>query len=102
MQHDESNSEVPKAFAGEKSTRHSIEQHSTSARMYKLATAGDQPPTNRSYWVVPDQFLAGSYPGELDEQAHEEHLQKLWRCGICTIVNLMEPTAHSLSSILGR
>lgn len=60
--------------------------------MYKLASIADTPPTNRSYWVIPGLLLAGSYPGESEAKSHEVRLQKLWASGICTIVNLMEPT----------
>ncbi len=65
--------------------------------MYKLANVSDMPPTNRAYWVIPGLFLAGSYPGESDAQLHEMRLQKLWKSGICTIVNLMEPTEKNNS-----
>jgi hypothetical protein len=47
-------------------------------------------PFGRSYWVVPDKFLAGAYPGSKD---HDEALPKitaLVECGIRFVVNLME------------
>jgi len=54
-------------------------------------------PFDRSYWVVPDKFLAGAYPGSKD---HEEALPKitaLVECGIRFVVNLMEEDERNFS-----
>lgn len=49
-----------------------------------------QKPFDRSYWVVPDIFLAGAYPGSKNRQEAEQKLRGLVNCGIRRIVNLME------------
>ncbi len=46
-------------------------------------------PFERSYWVVPGQFLAGFYPGDLDRAVAESKLTSLLGCGIRCLVNLM-------------
>ena len=54
-------------------------------------------PFDRSYWVVPDKFLAGAYPGSKD---HDEALPKitaLVKCGIRYVVSLMEEDERSFS-----
>jgi hypothetical protein len=54
-------------------------------------------PFGRSYWVVPDKFLAGAYPGSKD---HDEALPKitaLVECGIWFVVNLMEKEEKNFS-----
>lgn len=47
-------------------------------------------PFPRSYWVVPDTFLAGFYPGDRNRRAMEQKVSALLECGIRHIVNLME------------
>jgi hypothetical protein len=47
-------------------------------------------PFPRSYWVVPDTFLAGFYPGDRNRRAMEQKLSALLECGIRHFVNLME------------
>ncbi len=59
--------------------------------MLSLANSKDLPPTERSYWVVPNRLLAGSYPGGMDQVSHEKRLEKLFHIGVRAIVNLMEP-----------
>lgn len=48
-------------------------------------------PFPRSYWVLPGQFLAGCYPGSLDEEEAGQKLKGLLDCGIRHVINLMEP-----------
>jgi hypothetical protein len=55
------------------------------------------PPTTRCYWVRPDTFLAGAYPGSADPKAHEARLAQLWGAGIRTFVSLMEEHERSPS-----
>lgn len=55
-----------------------------------LATANDDPPTGRSYWVVPGWLLAGAYPSNPDVgPKRSERLDALWKAGIRTFVNLV-------------
>ncbi|MCC7438961.1 MAG: dual specificity protein phosphatase family protein [Armatimonadetes bacterium] len=49
-----------------------------------------QRPFPRSYWVVPELFLAGFFPGASSPAETEEHGRALLRCGIRQIINLME------------
>jgi len=42
------------------------------------------------YWVIPEQLLAGSYPGNHKPSAMEDKLGALLKAGIGSIVNLME------------
>jgi protein tyrosine phosphatase len=49
-----------------------------------------QKPFDRSYWVVPNYFLAGAYPGSKDIQEALEKVSGLVNCGIRRIINLME------------
>jgi hypothetical protein len=56
----------------------------------QLANANDAPPTNRCYWVVPDKFLAGAYPGSAKPDEHRNRIEALWNSGVRTFVNLVE------------
>jgi hypothetical protein len=48
------------------------------------------PPFN-SYWVVPDQFMAGEYPGnDYDQGQSERRLDALIEAGITTFIDLTE------------
>lgn len=49
-----------------------------------------QKPFDRSYWVVPNKLLAGSYPGSKDSEEAREKISALVNCGIRRIINLME------------
>jgi protein-tyrosine phosphatase len=44
-----------------------------------------------SYWVIQDQFLAGAYPGALDEESAIHRIQSLIHAGINTIIDLTRP-----------
>lgn len=57
---------------------------------YSLATGTEPTPTHRNYWVVPERFLAGSYPGQPNELEHRSRLEKLWQAGARSFLNLME------------
>lgn len=50
----------------------------------------DGRPYGRSYWVIPNLFLAGYYPGEKDDEAALVKLETLLSTGVRTIINLME------------
>ncbi|MEI7451372.1 MAG: dual specificity protein phosphatase family protein [Desulfomonile sp.] len=54
-------------------------------------------PFARSYWVVPNKFLAGYYPGSKHAEEASQRHQGLLNCGIRYVVNLMEEheTDHS-------
>ena len=43
-----------------------------------------------SYWILPHRFLAGEYPGSLDEKKTLNKLEALARAGIRRIVDLTE------------
>jgi protein tyrosine phosphatase len=49
-----------------------------------------QKPFDRCYWVVPNKFLAGEYPGSKDSREALEKVSRLVNCGIRRIINLME------------
>lgn len=49
-----------------------------------------QPPFDNSYWIIDRKFLAGHYPGSLDEAEADKKLQGLVACGIRFVINLME------------
>ena len=44
-----------------------------------------------SYWVIPDRFLAGAFPGDVDEEKARHKLQSLIHAGIDTIIDLTQP-----------
>ncbi len=48
-------------------------------------------PFPRSYWVVPDRFLAGAYPGSAIQGEAERRVESLAKCGITLSVSLMFP-----------
>ncbi len=52
-------------------------------------------PFPRSYWVVPEKFLAGYYPGSRDSATTQKKLKKLLEHGVRHIVNLMEDTERN-------
>ncbi len=58
--------------------------------MPELARILSKPPLRRTYWVLEEKFLAGSYAGQPDPQAHRERLSGLFQVGVRTIVSLME------------
>jgi protein tyrosine/serine phosphatase len=43
-----------------------------------------------SYWVLPDQLLAGEYPGEVDPEMTRRRLQALIARGIRTFIDLTD------------
>jgi hypothetical protein len=54
-------------------------------------------PFGRSYWVVPDKFLAGAYPGSTDQEEALAKITGLVECGIRSVVNLMEEDERNFS-----
>ena len=57
----------------------------------------------RAYWVLPQQFLAGEYPGEVEAELTEKRLQALIGAGIRTFIDLTDPDeVNEYRSILRR
>src|SRR5208283_2345805 len=56
-----------------------------------------QKPFDRSYWVVPNKFLAGAYPGSKDHEEGRAKITSLVECGIRFVVNLMEQDERNFS-----
>jgi len=49
-------------------------------------------PNYNSYWVIPDQFMAGEYPGHrFNEAKTEKRLDALLEAGITTYIDLTVP-----------
>jgi DNA polymerase-4 len=61
----------------------------------KLATSQNRPLAN-SYWVVPGRFLAGEYPGALDEAEAQSKIKRLLDAGISCFIDLTEPGESGL------
>src|SRR5262249_61177647 len=47
-------------------------------------------PLRGTYWVVPNQFLAGEYPGEADAEVTDKKMRALISAGIRTFVDLTD------------
>lgn len=43
------------------------------------------------YWVIPDQLLAGAYPGGLEEEKTRQKLRSLIHAGVHTLIDLTSP-----------
>jgi protein-tyrosine phosphatase len=48
------------------------------------------PPIPESYWVLPERFLAGEYPGESEREMTRRRLRALIAGGIRTFIDLTE------------
>ncbi len=48
-------------------------------------------PFDRAYWVIPHTFLAGCYPGSINEEVAHQRLRGILDHGILHVINLMEP-----------
>jgi protein-tyrosine phosphatase len=48
-------------------------------------------PYLNSYWVIPDKFLAGAYPGSWGEENARQKLRTLIQAGITCIIDLTQP-----------
>lgn len=48
-------------------------------------------PFPESYWVIPDAFLAGEYPGRREENESRIRIQTLIRSGIRVCIDLTKP-----------
>ena len=60
-------------------------------------------PTKRSYWIIPDEFAAGAYPGKEGKgsiNVNKEVLQRLLDFGIDTFINLTEDETGGGDSFL--
>ena len=55
-----------------------------------------QPPIPQSYWVTPEQLLAGEYPGSHEEYAARKKISALLEAGITDFIDLTYP--HELVS----
>lgn len=47
-------------------------------------------PLRGTYWVIPDQFLAGEYPGEVEPELTERRLLALVGAGVRTFIDLTD------------
>jgi hypothetical protein len=67
------------------------------AEVLKAAYEDARPvPFNRSYWVIPDKFLAGAYPGDPLAEAAEEKMCAFLDAGIRCFVDLTSPGDRNL------
>jgi len=48
-------------------------------------------PIPNSYWVVPGRFLAGGYPGDLDDDEARDKVRQLLTVGVSFFLDLTEP-----------
>ena len=48
-------------------------------------------PILESYWVIPDHFLAGEYPGQQDEEVTRRRVDALLGAGFDTFIDLTRP-----------
>ena len=48
-------------------------------------------PFPESYWVIPDAFLAGEYPGRREENESRKRIQALLQSGIRVCIDLTKP-----------
>ncbi len=58
-------------------------------------------PHPQSFWIVPDQFLAGNYPGDRTEQSALAKLKRVLEAGVNVFIDLtqeheLRPYAHLL------
>jgi hypothetical protein len=56
-------------------------------------------PIADSYWVRPGKFLAGEYPGALDDQAARRRLRRLVQVGIRVFLDLTEEGERTLQGV---
>jgi atypical dual specificity phosphatase len=47
-------------------------------------------PDPNTYWVVPDQFLAGEYPGARDPEEARRRLRRFLQAGVRHFIDLTE------------
>ena len=47
-------------------------------------------PIENCYWVIPGQFLAGEYPGDIDEESSRVKINHLIHSGITAFIDLTE------------
>ncbi len=50
------------------------------------------PPIRESYWILTGRFLAGEYPGGVDEEQTRRRMDGLLAAGIDTFIDLTEPS----------
>ena len=47
-------------------------------------------PIDASYWVIPDRFLAGEYPGAADAGRARKKIRRFLKAGVSFFVDLTE------------
>jgi hypothetical protein len=57
-------------------------------------------PFGRSYWIIPGRFLAGYYPGAIDELETVTKLRTLVEYGIDSIIDLTEVDSQTMFGTL--
>jgi hypothetical protein len=53
-----------------------------------MSSALDHRPIANCYWVVPSRFLAGEYPGALDEAEARQRVRKFLEAGLTSFLDL--------------
>lgn len=48
-------------------------------------------PFEESYWVIPGEFMAGEYPGRMEEQGTRKRIQGLIQSGVRICIDLTKP-----------
>ncbi len=57
------------------------------------------PPYQGSYWVTPEDLLAGSYPGSADDAQMDQILTAILDAGIRSVVNVVSDGADELDEV---
>jgi protein-tyrosine phosphatase len=55
---------------------------------------GSAGPIDQSYWVLPERFLVGGYPGTWDESGTRESLRRLLLAGVTFFLDLTQEGEH--------
>lgn len=63
---------------------HTLNKHSMQDTLKKR-------PIAESYWVQPDSFLAGEYPGQFDQEHTRKRIDALIEAGFDTFIDLTRP-----------
>jgi protein-tyrosine phosphatase len=59
-------------------------------KKFRLATVDSAPSPIAGYWVVPERFLAGPFPGHYESAEHQEKIRTFLDFGVRAFVNLMQ------------
>lgn len=57
---------------------------------YELAATDSVSPSIPGYWVVPDMFIAGPFPGHYESSEHQKKIRQIIDVGVRSFVNLMQ------------